>query len=105
MRSPIPKVALDWGTDQSLAHVRDQRAEAGPHALKLAGEVAAIIAEQFPGGQQALAGRVAMCVAQVLDTAASQLGGGAHEAVHSMSDIIALAAEQVVREAAGAGPS
>jgi hypothetical protein len=99
MNSPIAKVTLDAILDQSLAQVRDQRAEAGPHTLKLAAETASIIAEQFPGDQQALAGRVTMCVAQLLDAAAQQLDGDAHEALCGLSDIIALAAEQVVREA------
>ena len=74
MKAPIGKVALDAMTDQSLAQTRGSRADAHPSLLHLSSEAAAILAEQFPAD---------------LETAAN------------LTDILALAAEQVVREAGG----
>lgn len=95
------KPALDAMTDQSLAFARENRADADPDALRLSAEVAAQIAEQFPG-QGHVTGRVLMCVAQMHHGLHDQ-GGPETEAEAAMlgqlADVFALAAEQVVREA------
>lgn len=98
VKSPIGKAALDAMTDQSFAEVREHRAGAPAISLRLAAEAAAVLAEQFPG-QRETAGRVSMCIVQMLEGWARQLGGEEAEAFGPFTDILALAAEQVVREA------
>ena len=101
---PPPRVTLDAMTDQALAHVRARRgdtASAPPALLAVAAEVAAVVAEQFPDDPER-AGRVVMCVSQMLagivvrlqdaQTADGRLGP-------LVANIFAYAAEQVVREA------
>jgi hypothetical protein len=97
VKSPIGKAALDAMTDQSFAEAREHRACVPAISLRLAAEAAAILAEQFPG-QQETAGRVSMCIVQMLEGWAGQLGGEEADAFGSFTDILALAAEQVVRE-------
>jgi hypothetical protein len=92
------KAALDAMTDQSLAFARDHRSCAEPGALRLGAEFAAIVAAQFPG-QQEIAGRVVMCTAQMLGGLQDQIGKTGCTLAGELADLLALAAEQVIREA------
>jgi hypothetical protein len=94
---PIGKPALDAMTDQSFAEIRDHRACAPAASLRLSEEAAALLAEQFPG-QLETAGRVAMSIVQMLEGWARQIGEEA-EVIGPFTDVLALAAEQVAREA------
>lgn len=94
------KCAYNALTDQSIAEIRAHRHEADPDLLRLAGDLAAILAEQFPA-DRAVAGRVVMAVAQIVDSLAARLDNA--DAVHLATDLMAFAAEQLVRE--GGGPS
>jgi hypothetical protein len=98
VKSPIGKPALDAMLDQSFARVRDERAVATPDLLKLSSEAAAMIAEQFPGDRET-AGRVVMSVVQLLAGFSDQFSEETADVLDSLTDIFALAAEQVVREA------
>lgn len=98
-KSPMGKPALDAITDQSFAAIRDHRGCAPEDVLRLSEEAAAVLAEQFPG-QHETAGRVAMSIVQMLEGWAAQLGGEDAEVIAPLTDVLALAAEQVVREAA-----
>lgn len=94
-----PKAALDAMTDQSLAFARDHRADAEPEMLRLSGEAAALLVAQFPG-QLGIAGRVVMCVAQQVTGVHALLEDGeGKDTLGQLADVLALAAEQVVREA------
>jgi hypothetical protein len=87
------KPALDAMTDQSFAAARDQRACAPPVVLQRSGEAVAILAEMFPG-QEETAARVTMCIAQMLEGS-----GLAAFVIGPYIDVLALAAEQLAREA------
>ena len=100
MKAPIGKVALDAMTDQSLAQTRGSRADAHPSLLHLSSEAAAILAEQFPADLET-AGRVVMSVVQMLTGLEKQVSSSDAELIANLTDILALAAEQVVREAGG----
>ena len=93
------KAALDAMTDQSLAFARDHRPEADAESLRMGAESAAMIAAQFPG-QGAIAGRVVMCVAQQVTGVRAQFDDGeCKDLLGQLADVLALAAEQLVREA------
>jgi hypothetical protein len=98
---PYTKPALDAITDQSLAEIREGRGEYDPEALRLAGDMAAVLAEQFPH-DRVTAGRAVICATQMAATLGDQLrarGAEPGAIVSTLTDILALAAEQVVREA------
>jgi hypothetical protein len=97
--SAAGKVALDAMTDQSFAFARDHRSCAEPQTVRLGAGFAAIVAAQFPG-QEETAGRVVMCTAQMLGGLQDQLGETGCTLAGELADLLALAAEQVVREAA-----
>ena len=92
------KSALDAMTDQSLAFARDNRPNALPHLLRLGAEFAAMVTEQFPADRET-AGRAVMCTAQMLGGLHEQLGEAGCSMAGELADLLALAAEQVVREA------
>ena len=100
MNTPIGKTALDAMTDASFASARDERASTPRHLLFLSGEAAAILAEQFPGQEQTAA-RAVMCVVQMLAGAADQVSEDEAQILASWMTLLALAAEQVTREAGG----
>ena len=92
-----PKVTLDAMLDQSFARIREERSIAPPELVDLGTQGAAILAEQFPG-QQDTAGRVVMAVVQILAGLAHQMDEEAADVIDAATDILALAAEQIVRE-------
>lgn len=95
-KSPFPKVTLDAVLDQSFAATREHRGEAHPYKLMLASQAAGLLLETFAGPGQAEAARVVMACAQILETAAHQLDGEVHQHIHGLSDIFALAADQML---------
>jgi hypothetical protein len=101
VKSPLAKVTLDAMLDQSFACVKDERAIATPDLIDLGTQVAALIAEQFPG-EGKTAGRVVMSVVQIVAGFADQFDEETKDALDGITDILALAAEQVVREAGAA---
>ena len=101
MIAPYTKPALDAIADQSLAAIREHRGEYDPDALRVAGEIAAVLAEQFPD-DRVTAGRAIICAVQIAASLGDQLrsdGAEPGEIADTLTDILALAAEQVVREA------
>ena len=104
------KPALDAMTDQSLAAVRAKRDKSPDELVRLAGQVAGILAEQFPDGL-VTAGRAVMSAVQMAATVGALVGALAGEAepdeavLDLVMDVLALAAEQVVREATEGGGS
>jgi hypothetical protein len=95
------KPALDAIADQSLAAIRDGRDEYDPEAVRVAGDIAAVLAEQFPG-DRVTAGRAIICAVQMAAALGDQLreqGAESGSVVDALTDILALAAEQIVREA------
>jgi hypothetical protein len=98
VESSIAKVTLDAMLDQSFARVKDERAIATPDLIDLGAQVAALLAEQFPG-DEVTAGRAVMSVVQIVAGFADQFDEETGDALDGITDILALAAEQVVREA------
>jgi hypothetical protein len=94
------RVALDAMLDQSFARIREERPLAPPELLDLGAQAAAVITEQFPG-EEVTAGRVVMAVVQIVAGFGDQFDEQVTEALDAVTDILALAAEQVVREAGG----
>lgn len=103
MRSPVGKAALDAMTDQSLAHARARRGAVDAELLEVAGKGTALLAEQFPGAQRETAGRAAMCLAHVVRAIGEDLRPDQRETTIVIADLLALVAEQTVREAVTRG--
>jgi hypothetical protein len=91
------KAAFDALTDQPLAERGEQLAcrHQDPDLCRLAADFAAMTAEQFPGDER-LAARVLMAACQLLTALSERLEESAEVSV--MTDIMALAAEQLSRE-------
>jgi hypothetical protein len=101
---PYTKPALDAIADQSLAAIREHRGEYDPESLRVAGDIAAVLAEQFPD-DRVTAGRAIICAVQIAASLGDQLKGDGTDpgtVVDLLTDVLALAAEQVVREAGAA---
>lgn len=98
VKSPYGKPALDAMTDQSFARIREERAVAPPELASLGAQAAALIAEQFPASRET-AGRAVMAVVHIIAGFADQFDEETGDALDGVTDILALAAEQVVREA------
>jgi hypothetical protein len=98
VKSPVGKAALGAMLDQSFARIRDERADATPDLLELGSQAAALIAEQFPGDRET-AGRVVMSVVLILGGFSDSFDEPFADVIDGITDVLALAAEQVVREA------
>jgi hypothetical protein len=108
VKSPIAKVALDAMTDQSIAEIRGERrkiAEDGAGRITAAllgvsARVAGVLAEQFPADRETAARAVISAV-----QCAAEIGDAIRELdldvdpLDAVMDVLAYAAEQVVREA------
>jgi butyrate kinase len=92
------KPALDAITDQALAVLRDGRGDVADDLLdEVAADLAAILAVQFPHDRE-IAGRVVMGVTLFLTGMVQKTAGRPDP--ERMCQLLALTAEQVVREAA-----
>jgi hypothetical protein len=105
MMPGLSKFDLDAMTDEAFRAAAGWRASGRPEseaARPLAAELAALIAEQF-GRDRETAARAVMVVSQMLGTLLDRAeDGGAVEPSAVVTAALALAAEQVVREAGAA---
>lgn len=93
----LTKPALDAMTDQAFAATAKHRPVHDPLTLERASRAATLLAEQF-SGHEAVAGRAVMCAAQMLtELVPDYEGTPGGDMVPTL--ILALAAEQLVREA------
>ena len=95
----LTKPAMDALTDRAFAAARAGRQDQHPATIADAGELAEILAEHFRG-DEATAGRAVMTVATQLGYLLAryeQFPGG----IELVPVVVALAAEQVAREAGG----